>query len=393
MTREATGRRRIPLYPTFAPGLLGSINDEQQTSGVFDGDHSLWLINARSALRLALESMQLPPGAQVLLPAYQCPVMVYPIVAAGFEPVYYRILPDCSIDYQDLEQKLGNAARAVIAIHYFGFPSSLARLRELCDRRGLLLIEDCAHAFFGAWDHPVGSIGDIAVASLYKFFPSVDGGGIRFNNAPKNPPGQQRCPPFEQLKSMLNTLQERSNPEKQNNVLQRLLRSKDWLWRRLKGTPPATAPPDQDSEEDDPNNPFTRETIGDGYSSSRMPLFSHLVYRFSSRRQLVERRRDNYTYLVEKLSGSAVRPLFPILPDGVVPYNLPLLSPQASTLATRLRADGISVARFSEFYWDEAARQSCDVADEYSRHCIQLPIHQSLGRTELDYMAALLRGE
>lgn len=397
MTRDATLQRRIPLYPTFAPGLRGSINDDRLTGGVFDSGHLLWMNNARSALQYALQSLPPRAGAQVLLPAYQCPVMVYPILAAGLEPVYYRIRPDCSIDYPDLEQKLGDATQAVIAVHYFGFPSSLGRLRQLCNQRGLLLIEDCAHAFFGAWDEPVGSVGDIAIASLYKFFPAVDGGGLRFNTPPRQLPGQSRCPLFSQLRSMLNTLEQRDNPQDPNGALRQMLRTKDWLWQRLKAAPPAPQPlsqdANQDADQDDPSNPFTRDNITAGYSTARMPLFSHLVYRLSSRRQLVERRRQNYTYLVDKLSGPALRPLFPVLPNGIVPYNLPLVSRQASRLAARLRSHGVSVARFSEFFWEETARRACDVADEYASHCIQLPIHQSLRQPDLDYIASLLIGD
>ena len=65
----------------------------------------------------------------------------------------------------------------MLVAHYFGFVRSLAQIRAFCDARGIALVEDCAHAFFGAAaDRPVGSWGDLAIASLTKFFPVPAGG-------------------------------------------------------------------------------------------------------------------------------------------------------------------------------------------------------------------------
>ena len=50
-------------------------------------------------------------------------------------------------------------------------------IRALCDERKIVLIEDCAHAFFGSVDSwPVGSVGDYSIASPKKFFPLCEGG-------------------------------------------------------------------------------------------------------------------------------------------------------------------------------------------------------------------------
>ena len=65
----------------------------------------------------------------------------------------------------------------MLAAHYFGLPQPMAAMRAFCDERGISLIEDCAHAFFGVSDdRPVGSWGDVAIASLTKFFPVPEGG-------------------------------------------------------------------------------------------------------------------------------------------------------------------------------------------------------------------------
>ncbi len=76
-----------------------------------------------------------------------------------------------------MSAKCGSRTRALIAAHYFGFPQDGRSLRSFCDERGLIFVEDCAHAFFGEFDGgPPGLHGDYAVASTMKFFPIHDGG-------------------------------------------------------------------------------------------------------------------------------------------------------------------------------------------------------------------------
>src|SRR5690606_10972504 len=80
-------------------------------------------------------------------------------------------------DLDDVDSKISTATRFLIVVHYFGFSQDLPTIRALCDRKGIAMIEDCAHAYFGKRDGwTVGSVGDFAIASPMKFFPVYDGG-------------------------------------------------------------------------------------------------------------------------------------------------------------------------------------------------------------------------
>ena len=128
--------------------------------------------SGRVAIALALRHLGIRPGEQVLLPAYHCTAMVEPVQWASAAPVFYRIHPDTSVDLEHLQRLLTPLTRAVIVVHYFGFPQQLSSLRAFCDTHRLALIEDCAHAFFGEEaGRPLGSCGDYAIASAMKFFP------------------------------------------------------------------------------------------------------------------------------------------------------------------------------------------------------------------------------
>lgn len=394
--------RRVPLYPALRSGPKPPVTPGKgpafpcfRDAGAVSGT-----LNARSAIEIALRTLDLAPGSEVLVPAYHCPVMIYPIIKLGLVPVWFNVAPDCSIDLGDLERRLGPKARAVIAVHYFGFPTPLAALRRLCDAHGLFLVEDCAHAFFGSCDGAgIGSAGDVAVASYYKFFPVADGGAIRFNNQIllARQPRRPSSPLFFQVKSALNTVEMRRDTRYPNRTLDGLLGVKDWLWSRLKGRPvivPTTTTADTvaSAEEDSVDGPFHPGLIAPTYLSWHAPWLCRAVLGATSYAEVCATRRRNYAYLLSRVDGiEGVAPLFATLPETVVPYNFPLLCDDAPGVAARLREHGVSVARFGEFFWDEQDRVPGSVADTYSRNCIQVPIHQSVTCEDLDHIVSVLR--
>jgi perosamine synthetase len=131
-----------------------------------------WTSSGRAAIALALTDAGLAPGSSVLIPAYNCPSMIEPLVLLGLRPVFYDVDQSLAFRVADLESRLDGSVKAMMLTHYFGVPQDALAARAFCDRHGLILIEDCAHAFFG----PVGQVGDYATFSLPKFFPVLEGG-------------------------------------------------------------------------------------------------------------------------------------------------------------------------------------------------------------------------
>ncbi len=133
--------------------------------------------SGRAAIFQALRQLHLPAGSKVLVPTYHCPTIVAPVLLAGLQPVFYAVREDGLPDVASLSRPAAVNARAVLVAHYFGLTRSLHEVRAWCDERGVALIEDCAHAFFGmAGERPVGAWGDYAAASISKFFPVPEGG-------------------------------------------------------------------------------------------------------------------------------------------------------------------------------------------------------------------------
>jgi len=73
------------------------------------------------------------------------------------------------------------ACRAILAVHYFGFPQDLKPFQAYCRRTGAQLIEDAAHAFLSKTPQgqPLGSAGDFGIFSFRKTLPIADGAALR----------------------------------------------------------------------------------------------------------------------------------------------------------------------------------------------------------------------
>jgi len=80
------------------------------------------------------------------------------------------------VDAAEVIAHITKETRAIYLIHYAGFPGPVEELRAVCRERGLLLIEDCAHALLSSLgDRPLGTFGDAAIYCLYKMLPTPHG--------------------------------------------------------------------------------------------------------------------------------------------------------------------------------------------------------------------------
>jgi dTDP-4-amino-4,6-dideoxygalactose transaminase len=125
--------------------------------------HAIALANATAALHLAYRAAGVGPGDEVIVPAITFVASAAAARYCGAEPVLAEVVGDhdLGLDPDDIEHRITPRTRAVCVVHYAGYPAAAERLRELCDARGLALIEDSAHTPLLA---PVG------LASCYSFF-------------------------------------------------------------------------------------------------------------------------------------------------------------------------------------------------------------------------------
>jgi len=139
----------------------------------------------RVALHAILQAAGIGKGDEVVLPGFTCVVVPAAVQYTGATPRFYDVDPlSLNGDSVKATDLISDRTRAVIIQHNFGYPCYPGNLVELCKEKGILLIEDCAHAVGASWNNsPVGTIGDAAFCSLQWSKPATTGlGGIALIN-------------------------------------------------------------------------------------------------------------------------------------------------------------------------------------------------------------------
>lgn len=160
---------------------------EQAFAEYHEAKHAIAVSNGTVALELALLACGIKPGDEVLVPAVTFIASASAIVTSvGAVPVFVDIDPEtATIDPALLEAAITKRTKAVIAVHYGGYPIDFDRILPVVRKHGLRLIEDCAHAQGTEWrGHKVGAIGDIGAFSFQesKSFTAGEGGIVVTNS-------------------------------------------------------------------------------------------------------------------------------------------------------------------------------------------------------------------
>jgi dTDP-4-amino-4,6-dideoxygalactose transaminase len=150
--------------------------------------------SARTGWELIINSISKLKGQhKILLPSY---IGYTEREGSGiFDPVqntnsyyeFYSLENDLSVNYDSLEQlAANNEFNILLVVHYFGIcRNDLNKIKSICERYELVLVEDCAHAFqLGSAEESLGTFGDFSFYSVHKYFP-VESGGIVKNISKK----------------------------------------------------------------------------------------------------------------------------------------------------------------------------------------------------------------
>lgn len=144
--------------------------------------HAIAVNSCTSALHLALESIGVTHGDEVILPTLTFAATGEVVVHLGAKPILADIRPDTlNIDPDAIETLITSRTKAIIPVHYGGQPCHMERILEIARRHELHVIEDAAHAIPARYgDQVVGSIGDVTCFSFYanKTITTGEGGMI-----------------------------------------------------------------------------------------------------------------------------------------------------------------------------------------------------------------------
>lgn len=140
-----------------------------------------------SALHLALLSLGIGPGDEVIVPSFTFAATANSVALTGAKPVFVDIEPRTyNIDVSLIESAITPKTKAIQIVHLYGLPADMRAVTLIAKKHGLLVIEDAAQAHLAAIQgQPVGTFGDAAAFSFYptKNMTSGEGGMVVFQNA------------------------------------------------------------------------------------------------------------------------------------------------------------------------------------------------------------------
>lgn len=171
--RELGGDIRAALERVLVSGhfILGPEGAalEQEIAALCGVPHAVACNSGTDALHLALRAAGIGPGDEVVTPAFTFIATAEAIDYVHARPVFADVDgATFNMTAAMLERALTPRTRAVIVVHLFGQCAEMPPLADLCKRRGLVLIEDCAQAIGADWQGTqAGAWGDFGCFSFY----------------------------------------------------------------------------------------------------------------------------------------------------------------------------------------------------------------------------------
>ena len=160
---------------------------EEEFAEAIGAEHAVGVASGTDAVELALRAVGIGPGDEVVTQANTCVPTVTGIVRTGGTPVLCDVDPTSAImDVDSLADAIGERTRAVVPVHLYGQCADTEAIVELCEPRGIAVVEDCAQAHGASLRGlPAGTIG---AAGAFSFYPTKnlgalgDGGAIVTGN-------------------------------------------------------------------------------------------------------------------------------------------------------------------------------------------------------------------
>jgi perosamine synthetase len=378
--RSVTTAGDLPRQPVLELAALGRRKPAPLPS-LIELPNRVLTRSGRSALVLALELLGLGAGDRVLVPTYHCPTMIAPVERLGAMPAFYPINSDSLPNMDYLASLDTTGVRAMLVAHFFGIPRSLEAVATFCRERGIALIEDCAHCWFGrAGAVPVGTTGDFAIGSLTKFFPVMEGGLLAsVRHSLTAPPPRAGA-----LKNEARALWDMVDIASRANRLGVFGGAVRALGRARGVGQGASA---------DASVEIRAESLRDPLlPPARLTQVESWVVEHWSAAVATEGRRRNYNELASRLSGvPGCRVPWPDCGPLAAPYVMPLLmEAQAGSAAySRMRALRLPVFRWDRI-WPGTPAIEGDATRTWATGLVQITCHESL-RGDIARLAAAVK--
>ncbi len=162
------------------------IKFEEEFKNFIGTKYSTTTSNGTTAIHLALITLGIGPGDEVIVPDLTFVATANAVYYTGAKPVLVDIDKDTwNIDINKIEKAITKRTKAIIPVHLYGNPANMIEIKKIAKKHNLFIIEDCAEAIGAEINgKKVGSFSDISAFSFYgnKVITTGEGGMVCTNN-------------------------------------------------------------------------------------------------------------------------------------------------------------------------------------------------------------------
>ena len=158
---------------------------ERAVADFVGAKHAVAVSSGTAALHAAMYAASIGPGDEVILPPMTFVATANAVLYQGGTPVFADVDPGTLLlDPAAVEKKITPRTKAIIAVDYAGHPCDYDALRQIADRRGLILIADSCHSLGAAYKgRKIGTLADLTVFSFHPVKAITTGeGGMAVTN-------------------------------------------------------------------------------------------------------------------------------------------------------------------------------------------------------------------
>ena len=193
----------FPGWPQFAPEVPEVVSNVLKSGRVnywtgkigmeFEEAFAKWIgakmaiscTNGTAALHIAIASLGIGPGDEVIVPSYSFIASSFSIVQAGAIPIFGDVTEEHTLDPKCIEALITPKTKAIVVVHLYGGVADMGPIMEIARKHNLKVIEDCAQCFGGTYNGiKAGMIGDVGCFSFCqsKHFTTGGEGGMVVTN-------------------------------------------------------------------------------------------------------------------------------------------------------------------------------------------------------------------
>ena len=363
------------------------------------GGRAFFFYKGRDAIEFALRAHGIGKDDQVLTQAFTCHAIEEAILRAGAQPVFVDLEKnEVNPSVRTLTEALEKAphAKAVLLQHTLGYPADVQAIRQWCDAKKILLIEDLAQSY-GALDAQGKEVGSLADAIIFSFgrdkvIDAVSGGGVILKQQAAQTWAQENLKNVKKNISFVIILRDMTYP-----FLTWIVRNTDqifigkFLFRLAKSTGWFTSPIESPTQE------ITMMPLQ--YAALALHHFKHVDKQLQHRRQIAEvyaaelhHLKSNMQFLVLNAEHS----------KNAVNLRYPYITDYPDLLAESLTRKHIYI---TDRWYREAVDSgslhlgtqyvvgSCQNAEYLADHVLNLPTHRGISMRKAKRLAITLQQE